>query len=442
MQTSAHHSGPMKPTTRAKADELRKAGRLDDAVSEYSQLWPDEDPWTGWGYAYCLRKLGRSKEALAVAREVHALDPEFVLGRSVYAWSLYDVHIRGVEAPEPEVLKAAQMIVRLVGSGDKAYAPTSALVITVLKVAKAWASRTRDIRALEWLEKLDPTRLSTEPRRGRDERGRELELSSPREQYFAIRTHALERLGRWQACLEITSTAMSECGRLHHDNDIWFARRIALAKQHLGRPQEALSDLRELAARKPTGFMQTDIARAAWQAGDVDSTYQHSLLALLTPDEMGFKLEAVRLMAEVLWRRGDLELARVHICLCLAVRDSKGWKADEDLMRLASSWDVSGPRRDPHAIVGELQPLWRQWRDDLTPKRTGTIVKILAHGHAGFIRANDGEQFYFETRDWKQGGAQPVEGAHVSFTTRPSFDRKRQRPTVVACEVRPGTVAH
>lgn len=143
MQTNARRNGPMKQTTRAKADELRKAGLLDDAVSEYSHLWPDGDPWTGWGYAHCLRKLGRSKEALAVAREVHSLDPEFVLGRSIYAWSLYDVHIKGMDAPEPEVLKAAQQVVGLAGSGDKAYVPTSALVITVLKVAKASGQRHR-----------------------------------------------------------------------------------------------------------------------------------------------------------------------------------------------------------------------------------------------------------------------------------------------------------
>lgn len=40
----------------------------------------------------------------------------------------------------------------------------------------------------------------------------------------SIRTHALERLGRWQECLDTCARAMSECGQLHHDNDIWFAR--------------------------------------------------------------------------------------------------------------------------------------------------------------------------------------------------------------------------
>src|SRR5207244_5406340 len=65
------------PMTRAKADELRKGGLFDEAAPEYAAIWPDGDKWTGWGYAFCLRKLGRSQDALRVAREVHMLDPAF-----------------------------------------------------------------------------------------------------------------------------------------------------------------------------------------------------------------------------------------------------------------------------------------------------------------------------------------------------------------------------
>jgi tetratricopeptide (TPR) repeat protein len=422
---------------RARADDCRKAKQFEDAVREYSPLWPDGDPWTGWGYALCLRKVGRSKDALDVARTVHDLDPSFELGRSVYAWALFDVHIKPSDSPEPEVLKAAQTIVRLAGTGDTAYAPTSPLVASIIRVAKLWSKRTRDIRALEWLEKLDATRLSAIPGKGRDDQGRERELASPREQYYSIRTHALERLGRWQECLDTCIRAVSECGQLHHDNDIWFARRIALAKQGLGQAQQAVSDLQQLATRKPRGFMQTDIARAAWQAGDVEATFKHALQALLAPDEIGFKLEAAFLVAQVLWKRGDLDVARTHLSLCLAVRESKGWKVDQDLMTLSSNWDVNAPRRDLNVILSELQQVWRGWSEDLTPTQFGTIVKLLPHGRSGFIRSNAGDQLFFETREWKQHGTRPVEGSLVKFRTRPGFDPKRNRTTTMACEIRP-----
>ncbi|HYT33236.1 MAG TPA: hypothetical protein VEO37_11620 [Thermoanaerobaculia bacterium] len=169
--------------------------------------------------------------------------------------------------------------------------------------------------------------------------------------------------------------AVSDCGQLHHGNEIWFARQIALDKQAMGHPEQALSDLQQLATKKPHGFMHTDIARAAWQAGDIDSTFKHALQALLAPDEIGFKLDAALLVAQVLWKRGDLDLARTHLCLCLAVRESKGWKVDQDLMTLSSNWDVNEPRRDLKVILSELQQVWRGWSEELTPTQCGTIVK-------------------------------------------------------------------
>ena len=436
MLTSVHQTGSLKQqNSRAKADELRKSGRFAEAATEYALLWHDGDPWTGWGYAHCLRKLRRSNEALDVARDVHALDPDFRFGRSIYAWTLYDVHIRGATAPDPEVLRAAQTIVRLTND-EQAYAPTSAFAITVLHMAKLWAKNGRDLRVLEWLDKLDVNRLPLEPGKGLDERGREQELASRKEHYYSLRTHSLERLGRWQQCLDTATRALSECGRLHHDNDIWFARRIALAKQGLGRPQEALAELQQLAERKQAPFLHTDVAAAAWDAGDYASTFKHALHAVVAPQDIGFKLEAVRLIAEVLWQRGEAEHARNHLCLCLAVRESKGWKTTEDLTKLASSWDVSGRGRDPDTILRALGPLWERWMEELTPRLTGIITKMLPNGHAGFIRGDDGGDFYFDTREWKERRSKPAEGVHVTFATRRGFDRKRQRSTTVACEVK------
>jgi len=436
MTTNAHQNGSLtQQTSRTKADELRKSGHFEEAVAEYALVWPDGDVWTGWGYAHCLRKAGRCKEALEVAKAVHSLDPDFRLGRSIYAWTLYDVHIRRATDPEPDVLRAANTIVQLT-SDDQAYSPTSALAITVLHTAKLWAGKGRGLRVLELLEKLDVNRLSVDPGKGTDEKGRLRELASRKEQYYSLRTRSLERLGRWQECLDTATRALSECGRLHHDNEIWFARRIALAKQRLGRPEEAVAELQHLLERKPVAFLHTDIASAAWDAGNYDCAFKHALHALLAPQDVGFKLEAARLMAEILWKREEKEQARNHIRLCLAVRDARGWKLTEDLAKLQSTWELSGPLGRPESLLGELRPFWEQWREGLSPRNAGVITRILPNGRAGFIRGEDKRDFYFDTRDWKEPKARLSEGIRVTFATKPSFDRKHQRPTVVACEVR------
>jgi tetratricopeptide (TPR) repeat protein len=437
METNEFPRGRMtSQATRTKADDFRKQRKFSDAAIEYSRLWPNHDPWTGWGYAHCLRKLGRADEALQVARELFKLDRTFAPGRSVYAWAIFDKHIKPAEKCDATFLRAANAIVEIVGSDEGSYAATSPFVRTVMKAAKLCSASGRDLHSLEWLQKLNPLSLSITPGKTLLD-GRERDFSSAREQYYSILTRAHERLQRWQECLNACNQAIAECGQLHHDNDVWFARRIALAKQALGRPEEALTELQQLVERKPRGFMQTDVARAAWQVGNLDLTYKFALMALNMPDEIGFKLEAMTILAEVLWRRGEEEKAREHLSLFLALRDWKGWKIDDRARALAADWNVSSAPTDVRSLTASLQESWKHWADELTPKQSGTIVKLLPNGHAGFIRSAKGEQFYFEARDCRRNGVKPSEGAPVLFATRAGFDRKKQRATVVAYDIRP-----
>ena len=121
MPTSVRHTGSVNnQKARAKADQLRKAGRFEEAAAEYAALWPDGDLWTGWGYAHSLRKSRRAAEALEVARALYVLDSKFPPGRSVYAWAVYDLCIRTATAPEPEVLKAAALAYERSGTAKRA----------------------------------------------------------------------------------------------------------------------------------------------------------------------------------------------------------------------------------------------------------------------------------------------------------------------------------
>lgn len=419
---------------RAKAEALRKNGQFEEAAAEYAQIWPDGDVWTGWGYAYCLRKLGRLQQALQIIREVYRLKSDFQYGKSIYAWILYDLHIKNAGTADQTFLKAADAIVSL--TSDQAYEATSAFVITVLHVAKVWSDAPRDLRVLEWLNKLDVNRLSVDPGKSIDEHGRQRDLASKKEQYYSLLTHSLERLERWQECFDVASRAMTDCGVLHHDNDIWFARRIALAKQQLGRPQEAVTELEHLVERKQVPFLHTDVAAAAWDAGDDARTFKHSIQALTSNQDIGFKLEAARLMAQVLWKRGEQENARNHLRLCLAVRSANGWRIPQELSVLASEWEIREWPQTPDTLLDQLRLLWRNWTETLTPRLTGVVTRILPGGHAGFIKGNDNTDFYFETREWKERKSKLAVGIPVTFATKPGFDRKRQRSTTMACEVR------
>jgi tetratricopeptide (TPR) repeat protein len=421
-------------STRSKADELRKQKKFDEAVAIYSTIWPDGDEWTGWGYAHSLRKLRRSPEALTVAEETHRIAPNFALGRSVLAWAAFDV-IRSAEELTPNELGLARRVVRLLEGEGSNHEKTSPFVPTVLRVARHLVRKRRYLQALTWLKKLDAARLDTDEFQIQDERGKQRRLASHRERYFSLGTACFEKLERWKECLGAAQSAVAACGQLHHDNDIWLARRIARSKVNLGKVEEGLKELELLAKKKPASFIFTDIAVAAHKLGQPDRVESACLDALSAPGDLGFKLEALLLLARVLWSKGEHDRARKHLALYVAVRKTNAWRVDNDAQTLAKQWNVVS-YVDVATALSELKPTWRRSLPLGSSRKNGIVDSILPHGKAGFIVTRDKERFYFETRDLRNGRGKPSRGSRVTFATRPSFDRKRNRESVVAYDIR------
>jgi tetratricopeptide (TPR) repeat protein len=419
--------------SRAKADSLRKAGEFAAAAEAYAAIWPDGDRWTGWAYALCLRKI-KSPDALSVAHNVFELAPDFELGRSVYAWALSD-SIRRAEEPTPVVLSSAEKIIELTVNCENAYSAVSPFVATVLLVSHLLSKKGKHKQVLEWLSRLDPDRLNTEERRFVDPTGKTRTLASHRERYFSLKSHALEKLGRWEECLAMTQFALTACAQLHHDNNIWFARRIALAKIHVGSANEGIKELEILAARKPASFLYYDIAEAVWNLEDADRATKNCLLALQSPGEIGFKLAALLLLSRLLWDGGKQEEARKHLSLYMTYRREKGWSLGGEVNSLAIQWGVPSENGSAKDLLKELTPKWREWSRSTEARRSGTVQSLFPHGRSGFIVANNRERFFFHARDWKDKRSKPKQGSRVTFATKPSFDPKHNKPSVVACEI-------
>ncbi|HEY3221769.1 MAG TPA: hypothetical protein VGJ80_13645 [Gemmatimonadales bacterium] len=231
--------------------------------------------------------------------------------------------------------------------------------------------------------------------------------------------------------------AIEVCKPLHYDNDIWFARRIARSKVNLGSGTEGIAELEKLGLRKPKSFLYIDIAEAAWRIEDYDRALRNSLLALRADGDIGFKLAAVLLLARLLWRAGKEGDARLHLTFYIACRREKGWQVPPDVRALAEEWGGLPQGSDATLLLKQLQPAWLDADSSTQVRRVGVIEKVFHHGRAGFIRATGQERFFFDVRDWKSSGQGKLrQGVRITFVTKPSFDRKRGIPTVVACDIR------
>ncbi len=328
---------------RNSANQLRKAKYFTEALPLYAQLWNNFrencNEWDGWGYAFCLLKLERYKEALEVCRDVYKINPEFSNIKNVYAWSIYYTEIKKNKIDnEPIFIKAAQAITQLSRQDDK-FSPYTHTIFKVIEYFRAKTIPNLD-KILEWTDKLKPAVLETEPYQFIDNTGKKRELASKREQYFMFRSSALFDKGLWVECINCCEQALRLIPNFHYSNDIWFKRRIALSQRKIGETEKALRLLREILQTKKEWFIQSEIAEILFEQGEHDKALQFAVNAALNFGDIDKKLNLFKLMADILKIKGKGDLAQKHIAFIYSIRQTYKWRIPQELMEDIKSFQI------------------------------------------------------------------------------------------------------
>ena len=148
------------------ANSLRKEKKYADAVPLYEKAWSvSADKYNGAGLLQCLRKMDYFEKAVPLAKELIKKYPDFAWARNEAIWTLISGELNRLDENTPleSVIDLASAIMNLKPK-DLA---VKMCVFKVLKAAKAAGKW--DVVG-EWVDKLDPDRLSTTPMT--DERGR------------------------------------------------------------------------------------------------------------------------------------------------------------------------------------------------------------------------------------------------------------------------------
>lgn len=417
---------------RKEANAHRKARRYTDALRPYASLWQMEssrDAWDGWGYAFCLDKAGRTREALDVCREAYRLDDGHRPVRQLYARCVYHLELKGADGDVGRMQRAADGVCRLVPQDDE-YAPY--VVPAVLGVAGELKRRGRYADVLGWLDRLDAAALSTQPfefeKDGRTKRG-----PSDAQRYWGLRCKALYETGEHDACRRSVVDALRVVPRPVNDGDVWLRRLAALSRAAEGEAAAAYDELSNLLGKKRVWFIEYDLAQLARDLGRDDDAWRHLLRVLLDKAPVGLRIGAFECAAAWLEAEGDADAARAHLSVALAAREEEGWPVKGDLR---SRVEVLGAEAagSMDAAIRALVPTWRARLDGLEPREHGTIKTVIADGKAGFVEGDDGKSYFFRSSALR--GGRPETGLRVSFRTAPGFDRKKNRATTDAVDLR------
>ena len=271
-----------------------------------------------------------------------------------------------------------------------------------------------------------------------------MELASDKENWFAFKTKALFETQQYQECFELSKKALETFEKFHYSNEIWFARRIALSKKHLGNSEEALNELLQVLRRKKEWFIQNEVAEIYKENGDFDKAFKYAIEAINNFGDLEYKVGLLVLIANILEQKQEKELSFKHYMLSKLLRQQEEWKVPQTLdYALQNLGFAQTPLEQLPNLKRDLKNYWNAFKQEQTKSfdktRTttnknleGEIVRILhdnERGKVGFIKSN-GKEHYFSVNPNYHSISDISVGTKVLFEILPPKDDKKEQTRI------------
>lgn len=193
---------------------------------------------------------------------------------------------------------------------------------------------------------------------------RTVELASDLERWYAYKTKALLKLGKFQDCCDLSKSALSAIEKFHYSNEIWFARRIALSKKKLGNTKEAIKELQAILRKKKEWFIQKELAELYNEEGNRDEAFKLAIEGMNSTGILEYKVDLMILLGELLKAKGLDDLAFKHYSLAKLIRVKGEWQIPAKLSTALEQFDKKEiPLDKLDATTAELKKYW------LAPKK-------------------------------------------------------------------------
>ena len=340
-----------------------------------------------------------------------------------------------------EIIQLIENFIPLSLSFDNefAYSVLSNLFNSVLKAEKKKPNANWQFVS-DFCDKIAPELLKTECRSidvVRKGESKPMELASDKENWFAYKTKALMKLGKFQECYDVSKLALETFEKFHYSNDIWFARRIALSKKNLGNSEDAIKELQQILRKKKEWFIQKELAELYKEEGKNDKAFDLAIDAINNFGDLEFKIDLLYLLGELLKAKGENDMAFKHYSLSLLIRQSEEWSVPEKLSDAINQLQHEKiPLDKLPALKSELKKYWNSFKfqpeKSTTPtqKLSGKIDKILHNdekGTDGFIKYNGNKSIYFRVNADDSLNPKISIGLEVEFKILPAKADKKEK---------------
>lgn len=270
---------------------------------------------------------------------------------------------------------------------------------------------------------------------------KDMELASDKENWFAYKTKALLKMEEWQECFDTSKQALESIENFHYSNDVWFARRIALAKKNLGNTEETIEELQTILRKKKEWFIQKELSELYYEKEDFEKAFKYSIDAITNFGPLEFKVDLLYLLGRIHKNKSESELAFKHFYLSKLIRQKEEWKVPQKLI------DELNQFEEQETVVSEINKLksdlkkyWNSYKPKQENRRNsnrniqnGEVVKIMhdnERGKDGFLKCN-GTEYYFSLSANYHLTPKVSIGSKVGFKIIPAENGKKEQTRII-----------
>ena len=401
--------------------------------NELSELWNNKDDrlqFNDWDYLYVIKAFYDQKDyerCLEVYKAFHQKFPDSDKLDDKMAWSLYHTRVKTFDfksGNKNQLIRQAEYIIE--HSSQSIYSPKWRVVKYMLDHIKKgdFIQILSDKDALKYLDMIDPDTLSTNCERVLTSDGKAEEKASDMETWYADRTKYLLQAGEYEQCIDTCNKALARFSVFHYNNDGWIKYRKAKALFAQGKPTDAVGIVKDILAH---GLNHWCLFQLLYEIDISTSNHNdallHAAMCALSDSSHEMRVSFYSDYADYLAMNGCSDEAALHRHLVLLIRTEKEWSLREK----HQSWTIPDEIKslNKQETIQKLKNYWYKCRDKNVCWLNGKIVRLLPEGKSGFIEAEDGKSYYFNSRDIRNLKSIPEIGMKARFTLMDKLDKRK-----------------
>lgn len=420
------------------ATEFRRKKQYKAALSIYQPLWEENslqfNEWDGWSYAYSLKEMELYGEALEVCRKLYPRfkHSEFIC--NLYAQCIYYTQIGVSQPPSLSTQrKAVKGMIRL-SPPHREYSLSGVAIFKLCKnLMNEKPVQWQEIES--WLNLMDPDLLSNETFRSRLPNGKTIEYASQQEEWYSMMIRVKAGLEEPKQLIELLDEAERKNIKWHYQNDIWMKRKRAFAYHQLGQSEKAEKLLGQVLQRKKEWFLYADLGEVLVDRKEKLKMFSK---AAIKRGKLSMKINLFKRISDLLQEEeSEKENYKKHLLLRARIRLENGWNIPNDLEKQLVKEEVDiGSVNNATEVYNQLYPYWEKLVEAGEDRQQGKVHYLHNNGKSGMITGANQNEYFFGMREI-EGDKNKVEpGVKVSFKVTPGFDRKKNRASEMATNIK------